>query len=83
MPRWLSYLIPLLIVLIIAPAIGWLGHSQGAKIKRGAAMASLLLGFGMPFDPPSRHLIEAKEGEEKGPDAAGDPPQPESQTPGG
>lgn len=74
MPRWLDYLIPLLVVLLLAPLVAWLGHSYGGKLKRGAAMASLLMGFGLPFDPPSKHLIEAKEGEEEGREASGDPP---------
>ena len=35
-----------------------------------------MLGFGVPLDPPTTHLIEAKESRIKGGDENGDPPCP-------
>jgi hypothetical protein len=37
-------------------------------------LAGLLLGLGQVADPPSKHLIEATEGEEKSAPTPGDPP---------
>jgi hypothetical protein len=77
MPRWLGYVLAVLAIVILAPAIGWLGHRHGRSIKGGVALASIMLGFGVPLDPPAKHLIEAKESRAAGDDESGAPPDPE------
>ena len=77
MPSWLGYLLAVVAILILAPLIGWLGHRHGRSIKGGVALASILLGFGVPMDPPTKHLIEAKEGRVAGDDESGEPPDPD------
>jgi hypothetical protein len=77
MPTWLNWLLALAALLILAPLIGWLGHRHGRSIKGGVALASIMLGFGVPLDPPTKHLIEAKEGQTAGDDESGEPPDPD------
>jgi hypothetical protein len=50
MSAWLGYLLALG---ALAPLMAWLGHRHGRSIKGGPALASILLGFGVPFDPPA------------------------------
>jgi hypothetical protein len=76
-PTWLGYLLALAALIVIAPLIGWLGHRHGRSIKGGVALASILLGFGVPMDPPTKHLIEAKEARAAGDDENGEPPDPD------
>ena len=45
------------------------------KGKTSLALASLMFGFGSVIDPPSRHVIEAKEAKAEDEDPAGDPPE--------
>jgi len=77
MPPWLGYLLALAALLVLAPLLGWLGHRHGRSVKGGIALASIMLGFGVPIDPPTKHLIEAKEGRVSGGDKSGDPPDPD------
>ena len=77
MPAWLGYLLALAALLVLAPLIGWLGHKHGRSVKGGIALASIMLGFGVPIDPPATHLIEAKESRVRGGDESGDPPDPD------
>jgi hypothetical protein len=53
------------------------GHRHGRSIKGGVALTSILLGFGVPMDPPTKHLIEAKEARVAGDDENGEPPDPD------
>jgi hypothetical protein len=76
MPGWLSPLLAIAALLLIAPLIGWVWSRHGRRLKGGLALASIMLGFGVPLDPPTKHLIEAKEGRVKGGDESGDPPDP-------
>jgi len=77
MPPWLGFLLALAALIVLAPLLGWLGHKHGRQVKRGVALASIMLGFGVPLDPPTKHLIEAKEGHVSGSDENGEPPDPE------
>jgi hypothetical protein len=77
MPLWLSYLLAVLALVVLAPLLGWLGHRHGRSIKGGIALASIMLGFGVPLDPPTKHLIEAKQGRVRGDDETGEPPDPD------
>ncbi|HEX3366144.1 hypothetical protein [Phenylobacterium sp.] len=77
MTAWLGYLLALAALIVLAPLIGWLGHQHARSIKGGVALASILLGFGVPMDPPSKHLIEAKESRVAGDDESGAPPDPD------
>ena len=63
------------------PLFAWLGHRHGRSIKGGIALASIMLGFGVPLDPPAKHLIEAKQGRVKAGDETGEPPDPDVTTP--
>ena len=76
MPLWLSYLLAVLALVVLAPLLGWLGHKHGRSIKGGIALASIMLGFGVPIDPPAKHLIEAKQARVRGDDETGEPPDP-------
>jgi len=74
MPRWAQDLIALGVVLLIAPGVVWVARRSGAKLRGGVGMAMLMFGLGEALDPPSKHIIEANEGEEKQTPAPGDPP---------
>jgi hypothetical protein len=68
MPYWLSLLLALLVILVIAPPVARLGAKHGRRLKGGAM---LLLGLGSFYDPPKRHAMEAhQKTEEPGPDSA-------------
>ena len=77
MPNWLGYLLAFAAIAVLAPVLGWLGHKHGRSITGGIALASIMLGFGAPLDPPTKHLIEAKQGRAKGDDENGEPPDPD------
>ncbi len=74
MPHWLQYLIAFAAMVLLAPLVARAAKRHGRRAKGGLMMAGILLGLGEAIDPPSKHLIEAKEGETKGPPAPGDPP---------
>jgi 4-amino-4-deoxy-L-arabinose transferase-like glycosyltransferase len=65
MPLWLQYLIAAAAFVVVAPLMVWLAKRFGGRARGGLMMAGILLGFGEVVDPPSKHLIEAQEGEEK------------------
>jgi hypothetical protein len=77
MPTWLGYVLAVAALIVLAPLVGWIGHRHGRSLKGGVALASLMLGFGAPLDPPTKHLIEAQEGRVKGDDETGEPPDPD------
>ena len=77
MPTWFGYVLAIAALLGLAPLMGWLGRKHGRSIKGGIALASIMLGFGVPIDPPAKHLIEASEGRVKGGDENGEPPDPD------
>jgi hypothetical protein len=77
MPNWFGYLLAFAALLVLAPLLGWLGHRHGRSIKGGIALASIMLGLGVPLDPPTKHLIEAKQGRVKGDNESGEPPDPD------
>ena len=78
MPTWLWTLLTLAIVAAVSLLLGW-SFSRGGRRrwKRASAMGSMLLGFGMVFDPPARHTVEASERRVAKGDENGDPPEPE------
>ncbi|HEY3951486.1 hypothetical protein [Phenylobacterium sp.] len=78
MPHWLGTLLAILTVVAIALLIGWLSTTGGRRrMRRYGAMGSMLLGFGMVFEPPARHAVEASERRVARGDENGDPPDPE------
>jgi hypothetical protein len=81
MPSWLGDLLALAALIVLAPLMAWVGHKHGRRLKGGLALASIMLGFGVPLDPPTKHLIEAAEGEVKGDNENGDPPDPDVTSP--
>lgn len=78
MAIWLQTILAAAGLVVLAPLMAWVGHKHGRSIKGGVALASILLGFGLPLDPPVARAIEAVEGEEEGAEAAGDPKIPRS-----
>lgn len=83
----MSYLVTfgvvLLMAVVAALAIGFLQSLRPFRnriVRKGKvslALASMAFGFGMVLDPPSRHVIEAKEARAEDDDPGGDPPDPE------
>jgi hypothetical protein len=74
MPVWLQYGLAFGALIVLAPLVAVGARKLGGRAKGGLAMAALFLGLGEVADPPSKHLIEAKEGRKDGPPAPGDPP---------
>jgi hypothetical protein len=70
------YALAILALALIAPAIAWLGSKQGKRARGGIAL--MIFGLGQVTDPPSKHLIEAQEGEEKAAESSGEPKDPPS-----
>ena len=88
MPNWLWTLLAFVAIAALALALGWssaFGAQQrlraGQRLRRYTAMGSVLLGFGMVFDPPARHAVEASERRVSKGDENGDPPDPEIDAP--
>ena len=84
MPTWLLTLLAVVAVAALALLLGWsaaFGSAQriaaARRLRRYRAMGSMLLGFGMVFDPPARHAVEASERRVSKGDENGDPPDPE------
>ena len=76
MPAWLPWTIAVLVILVAAPLIAYVGRRYGQTVRRTSGLALIMLGFGQVLDPPSRHIIEAADREEDE-EPAGDPPEPE------
>ncbi len=74
MPVWMQYVAAFAALAVLAPAMAWAAKRYGRRFKGGVIMASVLLGFGTVMDPPSKHLIEASEDDQKGAPTAGEPP---------
>ena len=81
MSNWSGYLLAFGALLVLAPLLAWLGHKHGRSIKGGVALASVMLGFGVPFDPPLKALIEAREEQVTGDEENGEPPDPDVAAP--
>ena len=73
MTLWLQQLAAIAVVIVLAPLIAYAARRYGRQVRGGIMMAGILLGFGEVVDPPSKHLIEAQEGEEKGSPETGEP----------
>jgi hypothetical protein len=74
MPAWLQYLIAAVVLVVLLPVVAWVGRRYGRRASAGFAIAGLLLGLGQVADPPSKHLIQAGEPEEKEAPTPGEPP---------
>ncbi|MFL5295031.1 MAG: hypothetical protein ACJ798_01485 [Phenylobacterium sp.] len=70
----LLYALAVAALALIAPAAAWLGSKQGKRARGGIAL--MLFGLGQVTDPPSKHLIEAQEGEAQGAESTGEPKEP-------
>ena len=74
MAPWLPSIAAIVIVIVAAPAVVWLARRLGGRARGAIGIAALMMGLGEVMDPPSKHLIEANEGEEKQTPTPGDPP---------
>ena len=76
MSPWIVALVagPLLIAGIPLAALA--GKGVGTKVRGNLQLAAILLGFGEPLDPPSKHLTEAGERDENEALSAREPPAP-------
>jgi hypothetical protein len=70
----LLYAIVVLALAVIWPIAAWLGSKHGKRARGGIAL--MLFGLGQVTDPPSKHLIEAQEGEEAAAESTGEPKDP-------
>jgi hypothetical protein len=66
MPLWMQQLAALAVIIVLAPVIAIGARRYGRRVRGGLLMAGILLGFGEVLDPPSKHIVEAQGGEEKG-----------------
>jgi hypothetical protein len=68
----------LLVACLVAaiPLAALAGKSAGKRVRGNLQLAAILLGFGEPLDPPSKHLAEAGERDESETPAPGEPPTP-------
>jgi hypothetical protein len=73
MDGWVGFLIAIGVLAVTAPLIAWVGRRHGKSLRGGAGLAFIMLGFGHVIDPPTKHLIEAAEGEEQGSESTGAP----------
>jgi len=73
MDGWVGFLIAIGVLAVSAPLIAWVGRKHGRSLRGGAGLAFIMLGFGHVIDPPTKHLIEAVEGEEQGSESTGEP----------
>ena len=80
MDGWVGFLIAIGVLALTAPLIAWVGRKHGRSLRGGAGLAFIMLGFGHVIDPPTRHLIEAAEGEEEGSESTGEPKDPSSRS---
>jgi hypothetical protein len=78
MDGWLSYLIGLGALLVLAPLAAWLGRRRGRSIKGAAGLAFVMLGFGQVMDPPPQRVMEAAARQENDDDETGEPKDPAS-----
>ena len=76
MKPWLGYLLAFAALLVIAPAVAWLGRRHGRNLKGGAGLAFFMLGLGVVMDPPKRHAIEAVADDEDDQPQSGEPKVP-------
>ena len=62
--------------LLLWATVAIVRRPRDARRKPGGLqmLGAMMLGFGEPFDPPSRHLAEAKSDTPKEDDESGDPP---------
>jgi hypothetical protein len=76
MHGWPAVAAVLVALVLLGPAVAWLGRRYGRSVKGGLVLGSILLGFGHVIDRPSREAVEAagEEADRKGPPAPGDPP---------
>jgi len=73
MEPWLPWSLALAGLLLLAPVMAWTARRWGARARGGLMLASILLGLGEAVDPPSKHMIEAREDR---PDRKGGPGEP-------
>ncbi len=76
MPVWLQSLLALLAAIVLLPLVVWGARRAGRGVKGGLMLAGLMMGLGAVLDPPSKHMVEASDGETRDTPSPGDPPTP-------
>lgn len=77
-PDWLGWLLAFVIAaLLLWATIAVVRRPRAGRRKPGGLqmLGAMMLGFGEPFDPASKHLVEAKSDNPKEADESGDPPE--------
>ena len=76
MSPWIWALVASVALIAGIPLAALAGQGVGAKVRGNLQLAAIMLGFGEPLDPPSKHLTEAGELDENEAPSPGEPPAP-------
>jgi hypothetical protein len=76
MSPWVWALVAGVVLVVGIPLAALAGKGVGTKVRGNLQLAAILLGFGEPLDPPSKHLAEAGERDENEAPSPGEPPAP-------
>jgi hypothetical protein len=76
MSPWILALVAGVALIAGIPFAALAGKGVGTKVRGNLQLAAILLGFGEPLDPPSKHLVEAGERDENEAPSPGEPPAP-------
>jgi hypothetical protein len=76
MVGWIAVFLLVACLVAAIPLAALAGKGAGTRMRGNLQLAAILLGFGEPLDPPSKHLAEAGDREESETPAPADPPAP-------
>jgi hypothetical protein len=76
MSAWAPALVGGLVLVVGVPLAALAGRGMGTKLRGNLQLAAILLGFGEPLDPPSKHRVEAGERDENEAPSPGEAPTP-------
>jgi hypothetical protein len=78
MTPWILGLVACVVLIVGIPLAAMAGKGFGGKMRGNLQLAAILLGFGEPLDPPSKHRVEAGERDENEAPSPSEPPTPRS-----
>jgi hypothetical protein len=76
MVGWIGAFLLIACLAAVIPLAALAGKGAGKRVRGNLQLAAILLGFGEPLDPPSKHLAEAGDRDESESPAPGEPPTP-------